>query len=80
MVNEPEPELFITKHVAHILVSEEMLMDCGVIPDTRPPPPPPPPVPWRRRLRWRLADARERAAARAYRLISGRSLPEDDDD
>lgn len=75
-VNEPGPELLVTKHTAHILVSEEMLMDCGVIPDTRPPPPP---VPWRRRLRWRLADARERAAALAYRLISGHSLPEDDD-
>lgn len=35
-------------------VSEELLMEYGLIPDTRPVPPPPP---WRRRLRWRLTEA-----------------------
>jgi hypothetical protein len=54
------------------MASDEMLMDCGVIPDTRPKVK----YPWRSRLRWRFAEARERLASRAYRLIAGYDVPE----
>lgn len=75
-MSEPEPELLIQKDAVYIPVSEELLMDFGVIPDTRPPRPP---VPWHRRLRWKLSAARTRAAEVAYRLISGTDVPERDD-
>ena len=60
-------------------VSEEMPMDCGVIPDTRPRP-----VLsrrerfaiWRRR---KTDGARMAVAGRAYRLISGEDVPEPED-
>lgn len=57
-------------------VSEEMLMDCGVIPDTRPRP-----VLTRRQrfARWRrrkTEGARMAVAGRTYRLISGEDVPE----
>lgn len=49
-------------------VPNELLMDYGLIPDTRPPRPP---TPWRWRLRNKLGDWRERAARRAYKIIAG---------
>jgi hypothetical protein len=58
-------EIGVTKASAWLMVSTEMLMDAGALPDTRPRPP------WRRRARWRIAAARERWARRAYRLIAG---------
>lgn len=72
---EPGPgdEPLITKHAMTFEVSEELLMDYGVIPDTRPPLPPPP---WRTRLRWRWYSARTHAAEIAYKLISGYDVPE----
>ena len=75
-MTEDEPELHVTKHSAYVMVSNELLMDMGVIPDTRPPPPP---IPWRRRLRWRWYDKRDRLAERAYRLIAGHDPPGDSD-
>lgn len=62
------PELLVTKRSAIIEVPDELLMDYGLIPDTRPPRPP---TPWRWRLRNRIADWRERAARLAYRAIAG---------
>jgi hypothetical protein len=61
---------------ATILVPNELLMDAGVIPDTRPPRAP---LPWRTRLRFRLDDWREKLARRAYKLIAGYDVPEPED-
>jgi hypothetical protein len=64
---KPEDELLIDKNVLYITVPEELLMDCGVIPDTRP-----------RvnaslwwRMRWHIQVARENLARAAFRLIAG---------
>jgi hypothetical protein len=65
--------LVIAKSYAIIEVADELLMDAGVIPDTRPPLPPPS---WRTRLRYRVDDAREALARRAYRLIAGYEVPD----
>lgn len=69
-----EPELLIQKHVCYIEVSNDLLMEYGVIPDTREHRP----IPRRTRLRWWLAGQRERAACLAYRLIAGYGPPEGD--
>jgi hypothetical protein len=71
---EPEPELLVTEHAMYIPVSDELLMDCGAMPDTREHKP----IPWRTRLRWRLGEKRERTAELAYRLIAGHDVPEPD--
>jgi hypothetical protein len=60
-----EVQVAVTKVSAWVLCSDEVAMDAGMIPDTRPRPA------LRRRLRWKAAAARERAARRAYRLIAG---------
>lgn len=65
------------KVVSHISVPDELLMDCGVIPDTRPPRPP---LPWRWRLRNRVASVREKLAYRAFRAIAGYDAPDGYDD
>jgi hypothetical protein len=57
--------LTVTRASAWILVPDELAMDAGMIPDTRPRPP------WRTRARWRAERWRGRAARRAYRMISG---------
>jgi hypothetical protein len=61
------PEMLITKHASIIEVSDELLMDTGVIPDTRGHKP----IPWRRRLRWKTHAWRTRTARRAYKIIDG---------
>jgi hypothetical protein len=58
----------IRKLSSVIEVPDELLMDAGLIPDTRPKPPPPT---RRQRIRRKLGDWRERAARRAYRIIAG---------
>lgn len=66
-----EPFSFATttrKLSSVVVVPNEMLMDAGIIPDTRPKPPPPT---WRTRLRWKRGEWRERAARRAYKIIAG---------
>lgn len=72
----PEPDGYMIppalKHSIMIQVSEELLMDTGVIPDTREHKS----ILWRTRLRWRLSDGRERAAELAYRLIAGHDMPD----
>jgi hypothetical protein len=70
---EPMGEpIVVRKLTGFIEVSDDLLMDYGVIPDTRPKPPPPP---WRTRLRRKItatvANLRERAARRAYKIIAG---------
>jgi hypothetical protein len=68
------PELLVTKHAMTLPVSEELLMDCGAIPDTRERKP----IARRARLRWWLSGRRERAAELAYRVIAGHDVPEED--
>ena len=68
-----EQLLIPQKLAAHILVPESLLMDAGVIPDTRPPAPPPS---RRTRFRWWRAQQRARIAGLAYRLIAGEDVPE----
>lgn len=72
---EDEQLLILRKLAMQIDVPDELLMDCGVIPDTRPPRPP---MPWRRRLYWRISDQRERLARRAFRIIAGYEMPDVD--
>ena len=67
-VEDNARELLITKRVSYIDVPDELLMDYGVIPDTRPPRPRPS---RRTRLRWWITDRRAVLAKRAYRLIAG---------
>ncbi len=62
------------KFSAWVMASDELLMDYGVIPDTRPPAR----VPWRRRLRYRLHGKREGLARWAFRRIAGYDVPESD--
>jgi hypothetical protein len=76
LVSEPEPELIVHKVTGYVVASEELLMDCGVIPDTRPPPPP---TPWRVKLRRRVWAWRDAAATWAYRRISGHDVEPPDD-
>lgn len=61
------------KQVSYIDVPVELLMDMGAIPDTRPPRPP---LPWRWRLRNRVAGWREKLAYRAFRAIAGYDAPD----
>jgi hypothetical protein len=74
-MSEPEPELFVQKNVAYIQVSEELLMDHGVIPDTRVHRP----ISRRTRLRWWITAKRTSAATLVYRLIAGEDPPSGDD-
>lgn len=64
------------KFASGIVIPDELLMDAGLIPDTRPPRPP---LPWRWRLRNKIADLRERTAQRAYKIIAG-EWPNDGED
>jgi hypothetical protein len=57
------------KFGSYIQVSDELLMDQGLIPDTRPPVPPPP---WRTRLCWWVEGRRERVGE----IIAGRRFDE----
>lgn len=66
-------EVLMRKLSACIEVSDELLMDYGAIPDTRPPYRPP----WRTRLRWKTDRWRTRAARRAYKIIDG-DWPDDE--
>jgi hypothetical protein len=64
-----DPEVLqVIKLTAHLPVTDEQLMDAGMMPDTRPPVI----VPWRSRLRWKLDAARERLGE----FIAGRRFDE----
>jgi hypothetical protein len=75
-VNVDDGKPVIIKAASYIEVPNELLMDYGVIPDTRPKPPPPS---WRTRFRWKREQWRERAARRAYRIVAG-DWPDDRED
>jgi hypothetical protein len=66
----------VRKMSATMLVPNELLMDQGVIPDTREHEP----VPWRSRLRWKIRDARTRLGQIAYRVAAGEWPPDGEDD
>lgn len=55
-------------------VSEELLMDHGIIPDTRPPAPP---IPRLRRARWAVSDWVWRQRRRAASKLAGFDVEED---
>ncbi|MER7126765.1 hypothetical protein [Micrococcus luteus] len=60
MTESPPEELRVRKISYFAPISEELLMEYGLIPDTRPAPPPPP---WHRRLCWTIARFRLRLGA-----------------
>ncbi len=64
-----EPVITAYKATAYLPIPDEMAMEYGLIPDTRPPAPAPR---WRDRIRWRLSELRERAAVLAFRVVAGR--------
>ena len=66
-----DAKLTVTKASAWLPLTDEMAMDAGIIPDTRPR------APWHRRAKWRMQRWRERAARRAYRVICGSWPPEE---
>jgi hypothetical protein len=63
-------------NAAYIEVSNELLMDCGVIPDTRERRP----IPWRWRAKSKIREWRESAARVAYRAIAGQWPDNGEDD
>lgn len=71
------PRMTVHKVEGYLPIPEEILMDEGIIPDTRPPRPRPR---WRTRLRWRLASSRERLGLWAYWVITGDHIRTDDDE
>lgn len=70
------PRITGSKQTAYLLVSDELLMDAGVIPDTRPPRKPPS---RRERFRWWRQDKREHLAQRLYERLSGQHFPNPED-
>jgi hypothetical protein len=69
------PNFDVKTYPGFVQVSEEMLMDCGVIPDTRPPTV----VPWRSRLRWRWQAWRERTGRTVGTWIAGTDITRGED-
>jgi hypothetical protein len=76
MDDEEDPVIIPRKIASYISVDEELLMDMGIIPDTRPILPPPS---IRTRFRWWRAQQRERLGQWAYVKISGEEFPERED-
>jgi hypothetical protein len=72
----PAGEGLFNEPAVTIEVTDELLMDYGIIPDTRPPAVPP--SRWTL-LRWKLPAWRRQAARRAYRIIAG-DWPDDGED
>lgn len=72
------------KMAAYMPISTELALDHGLITEEQAraqgwtPPPPRPPAPWSRRLRWRLADWRERIKL-ARRVLAGEDIHGDCD-
>lgn len=69
------PPLHVYRHAMYLPVSEDLLMDEGVIPDTRPPLK----VGWRTRFRWWLSSSRERFGRWLGGKIAGVDLTDRDD-
>lgn len=71
----PDGQYLVPRALAtQIEMSLDLAMDRGLILDTREHVPPS----RRTRLRWKLGDLRGSAAERAYRLIAGHDVPEQD--
>lgn len=70
------PQLTVRKVEGYLPIPEEILMDEGVIPDTRPKVK----IRWRTRLRWRVNHGRERFGLWAYWKITGDHIRTDDDE
>lgn len=70
------PRITVHKVEGYIPISEELLMDEGAIPDTRPKVK----IRWRTRLRWRVNHGRERFGLWAYWKITGDRIRTDDDE
>ncbi|MGI5286623.1 hypothetical protein ACQEVF_25245 [Nonomuraea polychroma] len=61
-------ETFEVKKISfHMPISEELAMEYGLIPDTRPPVR----IPWRRRIHWRIQEAIAHARLRLGARIAG---------
>jgi hypothetical protein len=71
----PAPELTVHKSFGFVTLSNDLLMDVGAIPDTRPPVH----IPWRRRLRRRLNAWREQVGRKVGGWIAGVDLSDPDD-
>lgn len=74
--DQPEHMFDVKRYAALIPVSEELLMEYGVIPDTRPPVV----IPWRHRVRWAFSEFRHRVGLRVGSWIAGRNLDYDPSD
>lgn len=71
-----EAAIRVVKSAFYIPISNELLMDYGLIEDTRPPTPPPS---RRTRLRRRWADRARSARTRLGEVIAGRKFENGDD-
>lgn len=74
-LHEDGAPIIVEKVGAHIPVSDDLLMDTGVIPDTRPPVH----IPWWRRAHWRIQAWRERVGRKVGGWIAGVDLSDPDD-
>ena len=75
-VDSSLPPIEVRKHTMLVHIPEELLMDEGLIPDTRPPVH----IPWRRRIRWAAQDRIHRARLRVGSWIAGKDLDRWDDE
>jgi hypothetical protein len=72
--DEPQATQISYRKLSYLTsMSEDLAMDYGLIPDTRPKPPPPP---WYWRLRWRVAELIANVRLRVGARIAGVN-PED---
>lgn len=67
MVSMNDGQYTVRKFSAMVPMSEELAMERGLIPDTRPPVH----IPWRRRARWRVREAIAQARLRLGARIAG---------
>lgn len=65
----------VQKRAVSMMISNDLAMDYGLIPDTRTPAR----IPWRTRLRWKLSAWRERVGRKVGGWIAGVDLSERDD-
>lgn len=72
-----EPKFEVKKYGAYLPVSEELLMEFGLIPDTRPPVVIPLRERLSRRVRWAIAGFRRRLGIRVGSWIANEDLDPD---
>ena len=70
-------ELIAEKRAMYLEMPEELLMEYGIIPDTRPALPP---LSRRARFRWWRSRQREQLASWLFRRIAGYDVPGEDED